>query len=131
MRKFLQQSAFWIAFAISVSGCSHVGPDTRLCIVDVKNFGFQCVSQNGNYLLPLADGEDLQCVSPSVFEDLLKNCRNHTLIKYIKCGWNLDAPELVCKNPDDASTFRIPFKATDNFICLSVRDLKRVEERCK
>jgi hypothetical protein len=95
-----------------VLGCSApYGPAITVCVTDVKDKGFQCVTYpNTRFFLPFASGSSLKCLSPSDAESALKDC-------------NL-------KNPMTLE-WAVPSPDVDNYVCISDNDRSRLMDRCK
>lgn len=119
-----------LAMALSLASCKS-GPRVTACVVDVKSEGFQCVSYpNTRYFLPLKDGEDLECVSPSDLEDALKACKNHKVLPVTLCELRFAESKWQCATPS-GSSYLLPLEKADNFFCMSEQDRKRVLQRCE
>ncbi len=80
--------------------------------------------------IPLAEGQKLNCASPTELEDFLRACENHKLIDVEICHFNHAEQGFECVNPDDHKSILISVEDADNYFCVSDRDLARIKERC-
>ncbi len=100
--------------------------------MDAASSGFQCASSENEpaYFLKLNDGSDLECSSSQDLEIYLKRCQvNHQITKITLCSYQKSDQEFLCQAPDESALF-LPVETLDNFICLSPKDRRRMNEAC-
>lgn len=96
-----------------LSSCSHGGVRARVCIVDEKSLGFQCIlnGMKDGFYLSSEEGRDLLCASPTATEKFFKSCKNHEVSS-------------LADSPFGESRL-------DRSVCLSLKDLNRIIDRCR
>ena len=123
-KNVMQLVRLGILSVILGSGAS--GPKVRVCMVDAKNLGYQCVdSKNRKSFRPL--DEDVGCSSPYDTEAFLKACKDGEILPITVCRYHY--PHFYCEEPGGGQYF-ITVNAADNYACVSDQHRKRIQERC-
>ena len=114
-------------FSWILSACVH-GVQTTVCIVDAVSHGFQCANKDDSSFIKFEDGKKLLCTSPEDTEAFMKACKNHKLLEVTVCRFDIST--FLCMSPQGNETHLLPAQA-DNYFCLSIKDRKRLIERCR
>ena len=130
MKNNKQQLNFLKLFAVCVSliGCPK-GPLVDICIVDSKQYTFDCANMKDKWKMSFPEGSKLMCSSPFDTQQFLLNCHKGKIIEIPVCQYSIEKERFECKDIDGME-FIVSILEADNYTCLSESHKQRIINRC-